>query len=44
MASAEPTNILVILFLAILIPVAVIYWIVGLAESHELNRRKASSL
>ncbi len=44
MALADPANILVTLFLVILIPVIVIYWIVRLAVRHELNRRKASGL
>jgi hypothetical protein len=43
MALADPANILVTLFLVILIPVIVIYWIVRLAVGHELNRRKANS-
>ncbi len=44
MALGEPANILVTLFLVILVPIVVIYWIVRLAVKHELNRRRTSSL
>ena len=44
MALGDPANILVTLFLVILVPVMVIYWIVRLAVKHELNRRGTSSL
>jgi len=44
MALGDPANILVTLFLLILVPVMVIYWIVRLAVKHELNRRGTSSL
>ena len=44
MALANPANILVTLFLVILLPVIVIYWIVRLAVRRELKRRKAGSL
>ena len=44
MALGDPANILVTLFLVILVPVMVIYWIVKLAVKHELNRRRTSSL
>jgi cbb3-type cytochrome oxidase subunit 3 len=43
MAQADPANILLALFLAILVPVVVIYWIVRPAAKHELNRRRTSS-
>ncbi len=44
MALGDPANILVTLFLVILVPVMIIYWIVKLAVKHELNRRGSSSL
>jgi hypothetical protein len=44
MALGDPANILVTLFLVILLPIMVIYWIVRLAVKHELNRRMTSSL
>jgi hypothetical protein len=44
MALGDPANILVTLFLVILIPIVVVYWIVRLAVKHELNRRGTSSL
>jgi flagellar biogenesis protein FliO len=43
MALADPANTMVTLFLVILLPVIVIYWIVRLAVRHELKRRKAGS-
>ena len=44
MALADPANIFVTLFLVIVLPVIVIYWIVRLAIRHELNRRRTGSL
>ena len=44
MALGDPANILVTLFLVILVPVMVIYWLVRLAVKHELNRRGTSGL
>jgi hypothetical protein len=38
MALGDPFQILIILFLILLIPVVVIYWIVRLAVRHELKR------
>ena len=43
MALGDPANILVTLFLVILVPIVVIYWIVRLAVKHELSRRETSS-
>jgi len=37
MAVGDPANILLTLFLVILVPVIIIYWIVRLAVKHELN-------
>jgi flagellar biogenesis protein FliO len=39
MALGDPFQILVVLFLILLIPVVVIYWIVRLAVRHELKKR-----
>jgi hypothetical protein len=44
MALGDPANILVTLFLVILLPIVVIFWIVRLAVKHGLNRRRTSSL
>ncbi len=44
MALGDPANILVTLFLVILLPIVVIYWMVRLAVRHELNRRGNSSI
>jgi len=40
MALGDPFQSLIILFLILLIPVVVIYWIVRLAVRHELRKRE----